>query len=350
MYANGNTAPDTTALRDIARAQTKVVLAESQAFMAMPMSEQQIVYQDMVNDHLAREMTRQGYVPHYASQFATDSGKDMGFKGYNPGFEGSVDAFEDLVDSVDFPAFVADLLKAVFDANLKVMKQQTDSFIKLMKEASKSAAEFIKKVKDDESFAKLAENRSDQYNVVTEKAADGSTKLALTDPTGEKVDLEDAAVKRALFEAKLAMAKEHRAALREIILMGVTRLIVRKGEIEATVEFTIKANRNSKSRHEDQNINTVNAQFDYDPPLFGLFGGPSGSVAISNTNIQVNTAEKAATDDLTASLKGKVKIEFATDYFKLDNFASMYADGGVGALKPPAQGAPGGALPAGAPR
>jgi hypothetical protein len=68
-------------------------------------------------------------------------------------------------------------------------------------------------------------------------------------------------------------------------------------------------------------------------------------VNISNTNIQVNTAEKTATDDLTATLKGKVKIEFATDYFKLDNFANMYADGGVAALKPPAPGAAGG-LPA----
>src|SRR5918998_578297 len=72
---------------------------------------------------------------------------------------------------------VDDLLKAVFDANLHVMKVQTDSYIKLMKEATKSTADFIKKVKDDESFARLAESRSDQYNVATEKAADGSTKL-----------------------------------------------------------------------------------------------------------------------------------------------------------------------------
>lgn len=345
MYSNGTPQTTLPQLRELAREKTKEVLRDSDAFKAMSLSEQQTVYDDMVRDNLARAMQVHGF----ASPMATDSGKEMGFKGYDPGFGKSVDAFEDLVDSVDFPAFVADLLKAVFDANLKVMKQQTDSFIKLMKEASKSAADFIKKVKDDESFAKLAETRSDQYNVISERGADGSTKLHLTDPTGEKVDLEDSAVKRALFEAKLAMAKEHRAALREIILMGVTRLVVRKGEIEASVEFTIKANRNSKARHEDQNINTVNAQFDYDPPLFGLFGGPSGSVAISNTNIQVNTAEKTATDDLTAQLKGKVRIEFATDYFKLDNFANMYADGGVGAIKPPAQGgAP--ALPAGAPR
>lgn len=317
--------------QDLARAKTREVLAQSQSFQTLPVPEQRIVYQQMVDDHYNQ----------YSGVMATDSGKQMGYKGYDPGFSGDTVAFNELVDSVDFPGFVADLLKAVFDANLKVMKQQTDSFIKLMKEAAKPAAEFIKQVKDDDTFAKLAEQRSDQYNVTTEDDGKGGKKLALTDPTGEKVDLEDSAVKRAVLDAKIQMAKEHRAALREIILMGVTRLVVRKGEINASVEFTIKANRNSAAHHDDQNINTVNANFDYDPPLFGLFGGPSGSVAITNTNIQVNTSDKKATDDLTASLKGSVKIEFATDYFKLDNFASMYADGGTAALKPAAQGAPG---------
>ena len=87
-----------------------------------------------------------------ARPLATDSGKDMGYKGYDPAFGGDTRAFNELVDSVDFPKFVADLLKAVFDANLKVMKTQTDSYIKLMKEATKSTADFIKKVKDDESL------------------------------------------------------------------------------------------------------------------------------------------------------------------------------------------------------
>jgi hypothetical protein len=334
MSLSGATLPSEAELRAYSRAKTREVLADSAVFRALPMSEQQTIYNDMVRQGVSEQQAKYGYV----TPFATDSGKDMGYKGYDPAFGGDTQAFNELVDSVDFPAFVADLLKAVFDANLKVMKQQTDSFIKLMKEASKSSADFIKQVKDEESFAKLAENRSDQYNVVSEKAADGSTKLMLTDPTGEKVDMEDAAVKRAVLEAKINMAKEHRAALREIILMGVTRLVVRKGEIEASVEFSIKASRNSAAHHQDQNINTVNANFSYDPPLFGLFGGPSGGVAISNTNIQVNTSDKKATDDLTATLKGRVKIEFATDYFKLDNFASMYADGGVAAIKPPAAG------------
>jgi hypothetical protein len=33
---------------------------------------------------------------------------------------------------------------------------------------------------------------------------------------------------------------------------------------------------------------------------------------------------------LKANLTGKVKIDFKTDYFKLDNFATMYANGAAG--------------------
>jgi hypothetical protein len=332
-------------IKEFAREQARDLLRESAAFQALSVSEQQDLYLSLVQEYMDDERQRRGL----ATSMATDSGKDMGYKGYDPSFGGDTAAFNELVDSVDFPKFVADLLKAVFDANLKVMKQQTDSYIKLMKEATKSTADFIKKVKDEESFARLAESRSSQYNVVTEKQADGSSKLALTSPEGDKVDPEDAEVKRHILEAKINMAKEHRAALREVLLMGVTRLVVKKGVVEAGVEFSVKATRESKAHHDDQNINVASTHTEFESPLGGIFGGPSGSLDIQNTNIQVNTSDKKATDDLSATLKGKVNIEFATDYFKLDNFASMYADGGVAALKPgaPAGGAP--ALPAAAP-
>jgi hypothetical protein len=340
MQPHSQVIPSDAQIKEVARAQAREVLGLSDAWKAMPLDDQKSIYLSMVEDNIAKQRARHG-LP-VARPFATDTGSQMGYKGYDPGFGGDTRAFKDLVDSVDFPKFVADLLKAVFDANLSVMKQQTDAYIKLMKEATKSTADFIKQVKDEESFAKLAESRSDQYNVTTEKDADGNMKLALTNPSGDKVDPEDAEVKRHILEAKINMAKEHRAALREVLLMGVTRLVVKKGEIEAGVEFTIKANRESKAHHEDQNVNVAALNMDYQPPLFGLFGGPSGSLSVTNTNIQINTSDKKATDDLSATLKGKVKIEFATDYFKLDNFANMYADGGVAALKPP----PGAAAPA----
>ena len=334
MSASAAVVPPESHFKHTARAQARDILGRSPVFQAMSLPEQKAIYLSLVNDLINKQRGKYGL----SKSMATNSGADMGYKGYDPAFKADTQSFTDLVHSVDFPQFVGDLLKAVFDANLKVMKQQTDTYIKLMKEATKSASEFITKVKDDETFGRLAENKSDKYNVSTEKGADGANKLTLTTPDGDKHDLEDAEVKRDILEEKINMAKEHRAALREVLLMGVTRLVVEKGQIEAGVDFSIKATRASTAHHEDQNINVATLSTSIEGPLGGLFGGPSASFEDTNTNIQVNTSDKKATDDLSATLHGKVNIQFKTDYFKLDNFAGMYADGGTAALKPPAGG------------
>lgn len=88
--------------------------------------------------------------------------------------------FTELVESTDFPNFVADLIKAVFDANLKVMKEQTDAYIQLMKEATESMVDFIKKVNEEAAFLKLAESKGDKYGITIEQTADSCQKLVLT--------------------------------------------------------------------------------------------------------------------------------------------------------------------------
>lgn len=332
MNDNVTLLPGEAQIKEHARATAREVLNRSKAFQAMPLEDQKSIYLSLVEEEMDKHREKLGI----SKSMATDSGKDMGYKGYDPGFQGDTRSFKELVDSVDFPKFVADLLKAVFDANLSVMKTQTDSYIKLMKEATKSTADFIKQVKDDDTFGKLVEQKSDKYNITRDEKGE----FKLTTPEGDAVDKDDAEVKKDILDAKIQMAKEHRAALREVLLMGVTRLVVNKGTIEAAVEFTVKGSRQSTAHHEDQNINVTNLSMEYEPFLGGIFGGPSGHFDMTNTNIQVNTSDKKATDDLSATLKGKVNIEFKTDYFKLDNFANMYADGGIAALKPPAPGAP----------
>jgi hypothetical protein len=318
-------------LTEQARAMARKELSLSSAFASLPVDEQRDLYRHVVRSNTHKLAREQGLAVAMAG-----AGAGMGFADYDPGFDGSTEAFSELVESVDFPKFVADLLKAVFDANISVMRAQTDDYIRLMREATKSTADFVKNVKDDDAFAYLAEQKRDQYNVIVE---DG--KIALTNPEGEKVDPDDAMVKAKIMDAKIQMAKEHRAALREVILMGVTRLVVDKGEVEAGVEFKITAKRKSEKKHQDQNINVANVEAQ------GGFGMFSAKASMTNTNIQINTANKDAADDLSAKLMGKVNIKFKTDYFKLDNFASMYADGGVAALKPPAGGGGNGAPPAG---
>src|SRR4051812_25434546 len=108
---------DAAQMKDRARARARKVCSDSPAFLNMKVSDQQSVYLSMVQEYLDDEREKHGL----SRSMATDSGKDMGYKGYDPGFSGDTKAFNDLVDSVDFPKFVGDLLKAVFDANLSVM-------------------------------------------------------------------------------------------------------------------------------------------------------------------------------------------------------------------------------------
>jgi hypothetical protein len=325
------------AIRDQARDQARQTLAQSASFHALPVAEQRQLYLDVVQENIDR-LEGDGQA---RRRVPVARGFVESFDDYDPGFEGSVDAFEDLVDSVDFPKFVGDLLKSVFDANLRVSKQQTDDYIRLLREATKTSADFIKSIADEDAFAHLVESPAAQFGMTMERGADGSSKMVLTTPEGEPVDMEDNEVKAKIVEAKIALAREHRAALREVILMGVSRLVVEKGEVEAAVKFRITANRRSADTMSNTNTNVNTVEGSYRSPLGGIFGGPSGRFSNVNTNINVVTSQQTAEDTLFAELMGKVNIKFKSDYFELDNFAQMYGAGGVAALPPPGQqGAP----------
>lgn len=331
------TRTDLVTLRDRAREQARRTLAQSASFREMSVDEQRRLYTDVVQENLdALRRAGQGDRP------PVSRGLVEGFEEYDPGFQGSVDAFEDLVDSVDFPKFVGDLLKSVFDANLRVSKQQTDDYIRLLREATKTTADFIKSVADEDAFAHLVESPSPQFGMTMEQGPDGSSKMVLTTPEGEPVDMEDNEVKAKIVEAKIALAREHRAALREVILMGVTRIVVEKGEVEAGVKFKITATRTSADTRSNTNTNVNTVSGSYGGPLSGLFGGPTARFSNVNTNINVVTSNQTAQDELFAELTGKVNIKFKSDYFQLDNFAQMYGAGGIAAApaqQPPPQGA-----------
>ena len=178
MTDHATLVPGNSQIKDEARARARAVLSGMKSFEMMPIADQKSIYLSLVQEYVDKARARHGL----SRPMATDSGKEMGYKGYDPGFQGDTQAFNELVDSVDFPKFVADLLKAVFDANLKVMKQQTDSYIKLMKEATKSTADFIKKVKDDDALAKVAETQSDKYNIADGQGGRRQPEVGADDP------------------------------------------------------------------------------------------------------------------------------------------------------------------------
>src|SRR5688500_17444916 len=145
-------------IQDVAKEKARIILAKSVTFRHMPFDDQKRIYQDVMNEQMSLMMGNghNKLAQGLAGAFVQKSSDLLDDKRHEKGFKDGVDSFEDLVDSVDFPKFVADLLKSVFDANISVMKAQTDDYIKLMKEATTGLAKFIKDIDPTTTFAYLA--------------------------------------------------------------------------------------------------------------------------------------------------------------------------------------------------
>jgi len=259
------------------------------------------------------------------------------------------DIASDFIDAVDFPTFVSDLLDGVFRANLKVTKDQMVAYQELLKAATQSLAFFMNKIPPQESFAYLAANQSDDFSINFPP----DEPAQLTDKEGTVVakageEPEDAGIKAKIMDATLAMAKEQRAMLREVLLMGVTRLVVEKGVIRASVKFDFKATENIDRQDKAmvQDSRSWSNSISHSGGFFGsIFGGPQGGTTSSGRHAQLSVATTKSDNDTTvsANLTGFVEIQFKSDYFRLDNFATMY---GPAAAAP---ATPGGLVPAPAP-
>jgi hypothetical protein len=336
-----------------ARSEVRAMCAQSPAFLSLKPEEQYETYKQLCEARaaelrLATALEEPGLSQAMAEKKASDLIDDRRFEA--SGLDKAGQRMADLVDTVDFPGFVRDLLKAVFDANINVILQQTEEYMKLLKTATKSLAEYVRKIDDAGAFAYLAENSGDEFSFdFDEKAKDpktGQPQAVLLDKAGNKLDLGDNEVKARIMDAKLAMAKEQRALLRESILMGVTRLVVKRGLVKASVLFDVK----STSAVDKTDKASMRESFStggggkVGGGLWGaLVGGISAGASHSQkrSQISVSTAKGSTTDSVQGTLAGSVEIEFMTDFFKLDNFAAMYgpeagqagAPGGTGAPK-----------------
>lgn len=350
------------AVKSEAMATTRDVLAGVAGFHAMSLADQKALFQQVYRAQCA-ELTRPGgrygpppasglparafAEPRRASQLIDDK------RHLNPRIEQAGELAGEFIDEIDFPKFVRDLVKGVFDANLEVTLKQMEAFQKLLKTATASVATFINKIDDTAAFGYLAESQPDMFSLGFPDDAEtdetGEKKPALTDKEGNKLDLGDNEVKAKIMEAKIAMAREQRAMLREVILMGVTRLVVEKGVVKAACKFDIKAGEkiDKADKAALQEASSTSTSLTASGGLLGsIFGGPRAGHTRSTqkSKISVSSAKSQATTDLTAQVSGSVEIQFKSDYFKLDNFATMY-----GPITAPAAPVPGQPAPAPAP-
>ncbi len=350
---------ETDAVKDLARSYARDELMSLPTFGQLGVDDQRALYRDVYQRHVGRlsqpprAAARAFAEPKKASDLIDDQ------RHLNQRIDQAGELAGGFVDEVDFPGFVKDLLKGVFDANLKVTLDQMEAYQKLLKAATQSLTAFMSKIKPEAAFGYLAENNSDEFGLSfsdDEKDEEGNKKVVLTDKDGALVDTEDTRIKTRIMDATLQMAREQRAMLRETILMGITRLVVEKGNVKASVLFDIKASekieKGDKAAIQEQK-STSNSITASGGLLGSIFGGPSGGMTSSTrkSRLSVSSAKSVSNTELAAKITGSVDITFKSDYFKLDNFASMYGPlGGAGGPPPAAAPAGGGpaALPPGA--
>ena len=156
----------------------------------------------------------------------------------------------DMIQRVDFPQFVAGLIDGVFSAIVTFSIQQTEAYAELLQSVAKSVDEYTKdNVTENQARDYLVEQCPDDLELDTsgeqpqlapKQGAKGQSlpdfikALGLAQPIDS---LDDQTSEQVLMAARKKIAMDRQQLLATMILMGINRLIVTDGQINATVLF-----------------------------------------------------------------------------------------------------------------
>jgi len=247
-------------------------------------------------------------------------------------------AFRQMVEAVDFPKFVGGLIQNVFQAIVDASIQQMQAFGELLAAAAKSVDEFAS---DHISDAQVRDHIANRYPgaVQVVSGEDGTARLA-PGPRADQVnvgsafgvsgvDLGDEESELTLVNAaKLQMARQQQQQLSVMVLMGINRIVVTDGHINAKVVFDMRASDEAtrKARAEMIDKQADSSSISAGGGWVGAIGGGvSGGASHDH-----QTTVKSAVDDTSeskatakAQLSGDVRIAFKSETFPLERMVDL---------------------------
>jgi hypothetical protein len=250
-----------------------------------------------------------------------------------------------VLNAVSFPRFVTELINGVFKALIDSNQQQMQSYVELIKNVAAST----------EGFADLnmAPTRARQWLIDT---FPGSLEMSGgpdedTDPRDVAEEQEDARLRwkeggakpseqamRTAFGldpsesvptgdpettlvpfARRALAKQRQGMLSTMVMLGMQRIVIESGRLNASMRFHIDtrsaANSEDASRFDFQNKVEASGKLGF---------GPWGMEAkMTNTIGYVSTQKNQTTEEMNTDvdLNSSVELYFKTDYLPLDRMA-----------------------------
>jgi len=263
----------------------------------------------------------------------------------------------ELVQKVDFSKFVGGLIQNVFQAIVDSSIQQMRAYGELISNVAKTVDEFAR---DNISENNARDWLSDKYpDVLGIEVGAGSGELAEDAPAlapqptlVTKGDDPEAGLKkvsadlgleksvtdisspedetRLVLGARLQMAKGRQQLLASMVMLGINRIVVTDGHINAKVVFDMRAQdtaqRATRASFYDQQHDTSTSTLGVS--YGGWFSPVDASYSSTNTSDHMTTVSSAVDEsseskaEVKAKLSGEVRVNFKSDYFPMEKMAS----------------------------
>ncbi len=229
-----------------------------------------------------------------------------------------------LVDEIDFPKFVASLVHGTFDAVVDASIRQMESYSSLVSSVAKTVDQFTEEnVTPNQARDWLAQRFPGDVRLVLptadmpeprlEPRSEGLTPAWLADYGLDGDELTSDLLEQTLVpQVRNRIGAERQQLLATMVMLGMNRIVVRDGSINAKVMFRAAAAESAK----------VGYAVGSDPQATGNWG-ERGSLNYAGTNTMVSTLNLNAQSDssLNAQLYGEVKLNFASETLPLERLA-----------------------------
>jgi hypothetical protein len=355
------------------RPQVRALLESSEGFRQLPVAQQQELARNMVRvasymanpDGLAKEELTPGrgildkrrdtgvLAAGLAKEVDSAKGKASEKIGTFAGsdFEaGSVeqgaDNFKKYIGSVDFPDFVGGLIQNVFQAIVNASIQQMTAYGELLKSVAQTVDEFaqdnislnnardwlVAKFPGDLGIDTTdAEGAGPVITPTNQDNPEGvyprlNATMGLADPITDLTDPDQES--RLVQAARLQMARSRQQLLSSMVILGINRIVVTDGAINAKVVFDFRAGDTAK-RTAGASLYDRDTSYNRNTTVAGAHFGWGGA-ASANTNVQTHMTtvassvneESESKQDMKAKLTGEVRVNFKSDYFPMEKLAS----------------------------
>ncbi|HEY9229435.1 MAG TPA: hypothetical protein VIP11_22490 [Gemmatimonadaceae bacterium] len=268
-----------------------------------------------------------------------------------------VQQFGELVKKVDFPKFVSGLIQGVFQAIVDSSIQQMRAYGELLANVAKTVDQFAQdNITANNARDWLADRFPDQLSIDTTGAdmafAEGTTEAPPQPTLVTKGDDADAALKaiseelmlakpvtdlsdpaeeqRLVLAARLQIARSRQQLLSSMVILGINRIVVTDGLINAKVVFDMKASDSAKrvARASQYDSTTSHAATSVDVGYSSWFSPVSANMHAEASTDHVATVESSVGEtseskaDVKAKLSGEVRVNFKSDYFPMEKLAN----------------------------